>query len=139
MTVSVPDFKMIDIQYFLAPGYNLAKFLRAYGAEDAKSFFPYEYLNSLDQLSSREFPPYTAFWSSLRQVNTLDQDFQKFTNLMQGELGLSETQALRRLGLDEAPRTGVELYNELKEMFVSNSWTMADYLAFYNNLGIYYT
>ena len=137
MTISSPEFKFIDIQFFLAPGYNLSKFLKAYDADDAKSDFPYEYLNSVADLLSNEFPPYDGFYSTLRQVNTLDQEHQHFCGLVQE--GFSEEQALRRMGLEEPPLTGIAKYDDLRLLFTNNNWNMSDYLAFYNNLGIVVT
>lgn len=134
MTISTPTFKMLDIQYFLAPGYNLSKFLKAYNAQGEKSYFPYENLNLVSDLSSTAFPVYEAFYSTLRQVNVLEVELNEYSELIQR--GCTEGEALGRLGLTEIPLTGLAKYNELRGMFNDNGWSMADYLAYYNNLDV---
>ena len=58
--ISTKNLRFLDICNYLAPGYSLDHFLKAYGATTTKSFFPYEYLDSLSKLDVREFPPYQA-------------------------------------------------------------------------------
>ena len=131
MTISTEQFKFLDIQYYLAPGYNLNKFLKAYNAESLKAEFPYEHLNKIADLKSTQFAPYSGFWSSLKQINTLEVESIEFNRLVQ-QLG-SESRALRELGLTEPPETGLQKYTHLSEMFYENKWNFADYLAYYNN------
>ena len=66
----------LDVCYYLPPGYSYAKYLSTYGGTDcegAKSYFPYEYVDSLEKLEE-PLPPYEAFFSALRRGNTLDED-----------------------------------------------------------------
>ena len=66
----------LDVCYYLSPGYSYAKYLSTYGVTDcegAKSYFPYEYVDSLEKLDET-LPPYEAFFSTLRRGNTLDED-----------------------------------------------------------------
>ena len=61
------------------PGYSYAKYLSTYGSNDcegAKSYFPYEYVDSLEKLD-KPLPPYESFFSTLRRGNTLDEDRDK--------------------------------------------------------------
>ena len=70
--IATNNLKFLDICNYLAPTFTLDHFLKAYGAPAAKSYWPYEYFTSLDVLDETEFPPYSAFHSSLKQRNTLE-------------------------------------------------------------------
>ena len=70
--IATESFKFLDLCFYLSPGVSLDGFLRAYGTSVSKAYFPYEYFSSLDILGETEFPPYEAFYSSLKQRNTLE-------------------------------------------------------------------
>ena len=62
--------------YYLPPGYSYAKYLSTCGGtscEGAKSYFPYEYVDSLKKLDE-PLLPYEAFFTTLCRGNTLDED-----------------------------------------------------------------
>ena len=65
MCIATEKLKFLDILNYLAPGFNYAKFLKAYGATEEKGFFPYEYMDSLERLKETQLPPQEAFSSSL--------------------------------------------------------------------------
>ena len=44
--------QFLDIKNFLAPGFSYRKFLIAYGVEQRKFYFPYEFVTNLDKLES---------------------------------------------------------------------------------------
>lgn len=69
--ITTENLKFLDITNFLAAGTCYSDFLKAYNAPSNKSYFPYESFNSLDQLDGRVFPPYEAFYSRLKNTNTL--------------------------------------------------------------------
>ena len=50
-------FKFMDILQFLAPGYNLKSFFKAFGVSEQKGFFPYDYFTHADQLDEATLPP----------------------------------------------------------------------------------
>ena len=52
LTINTDKLKFLDITFYIAPGFSYDTFLRAYKANTTKSFFPYEYLDSFDKLSS---------------------------------------------------------------------------------------
>ena len=58
--IATENLRFLDVLNYLAPGYSLDSFLKAYGASATKSFFPYEFLDDLSKLDVREFPPYQA-------------------------------------------------------------------------------
>ena len=67
--------KFLDVLNYLAPGYSYRHFLKAYGAEDAKGFFPYEWLDRLSKLDHTELPPHEAFYSTLKGTNISPEEY----------------------------------------------------------------
>lgn len=117
----------------MASGVSYDAFLKAYGATVNKSFFPYEYFNSLDKLDSREFPSYVSFYSSLKSKNTLEPSKDEI-------LTEEECNMISRIPSQENPLTNEEIlvigshrYASLQQMFYENQWTFRDFLIFYNN------
>ena len=64
----------LDVCNYIPPGYNYNKYLETYGLiqDGIKSYFPYEYVTSLDKLSEKQLPSYESFYSSLKKANTLE-------------------------------------------------------------------
>jgi G:T-mismatch repair DNA endonuclease (very short patch repair protein) len=75
MCLATRKLTFLDVCNYIAPGYSYSKYLQAYGNDQdgAKSFFPYEYVDSLKKLDDTQLPPYDAFYSSLKGENTLDE------------------------------------------------------------------
>ena len=74
LCIKTPNFKFLDIKNYLAPGFSYRKFLKAYGCDDSKFFFPYEWLDNLSKLETTQIPPHEAFFSHLTQSNiSLDE------------------------------------------------------------------
>ena len=48
--IKTEDLKFMVILQFLAPGYNLKSFFKAFGVSEQKGFFPYDYFTHADQL-----------------------------------------------------------------------------------------
>ena len=69
--IATKTLKFLDMINYLAPGISYDKFLKSQNVAVTKSFFPYEYFDSLQRLNETEFPPYEAFHSSLKGRNTL--------------------------------------------------------------------
>ncbi|KAJ8300475.1 hypothetical protein KUTeg_021994 [Tegillarca granosa] len=67
MCISSPNLKFMDIMQFLAPGTSYSKFLKAYGVEEQKGFFPYEWFDDISKLNHTELPPHDSFYSSLKK------------------------------------------------------------------------
>ena len=72
MVITTEELKFLDIIHYIAPGFSYDMFLKAYGAEQFKTYFPYEYFDSLEKLDSKVFPSYDHFFSSLKGRNTLE-------------------------------------------------------------------
>ena len=67
------SLKFLDILQFLAPGYNLKSFLKAFNANEEKGFFPCDYFTSADQLDETTLPPYYTFYSTIKNCNVLEE------------------------------------------------------------------
>ena len=52
------------------------QFLRAYECEQTKGFFPYEWVDGLDKLNETLLPPHAAFYSSLKNTNITEQEYE---------------------------------------------------------------
>ena len=65
----------LDVTNYLAPGFSCAMFLKAYECPQAKGFFPYEWIDSLDKLDHTYLPPHEAFYSSLNK-DISKEDYQ---------------------------------------------------------------
>ena len=81
--LSTHNFKFIDVSNYLAPGYSYSQFLKAYGCDIQKGYFPYEWFASYDKLEYHTLPPKEAFYSKLTNLNPLEtqQDHDKLLAL----------------------------------------------------------
>ena len=66
----------LDIFNYLAPGYNYATYLKAFLNNECKGHFPYEWMTELRKLSNKRLPPREAFFSSLKNTNISDEEYQ---------------------------------------------------------------
>ena len=136
MVISTEELKFLDVVFYTAPGFSYEAFLRAYGAKGSKSFFPYEYLDSLEKLSSTVFPEYDSFYSSLRNRNTLEPTEKTILSEEEERLiGKTPTKE-NPVTEDEAKVIGLSRYEKLKTTFQERSWSMKDYLMDYNNADV---
>ena len=133
--IKTEHLKFMDILQFLAPGYNLKSFFKAFGVGEQKGFFPYDYFTHADQLDETTPPPYETFYSTIKNCNVLEEDYATFQKLI--NQGKSEQEALQALRLPSKPKTGPENYQWLQQLWDENQWsTFADYLKWYNDLDV---
>ena len=66
MFMSTSDFKFLDIINHLAPGTSYEKWVKAYGCEKGKSWFPYEWFDSPEKLDFEGLPEYKHWYSKLK-------------------------------------------------------------------------
>ena len=66
MCVKTENLKLLEISNYLAPEFNYAQFLKAYGCSEEKGNFPYEWVTTLEKLKHTVLPPKEAFYISLR-------------------------------------------------------------------------
>ncbi len=114
-------FTFLDVCNYLPAGSNYKLFLLAYGAEGAKSYFPYEYCTSFKRLFDT-LPPYDDNgWRTCLRNNShlLEEEHESWVH--HGKVG-------------QEPMTGKEIYKHLQQqMERENLHTLADLLRVYNN------
>ena len=118
----------MDILQFLAPGYYLKSFskafftiscpwillesfFKAFGVTEQKGFFPYDYFTYADQLDEATLPPYETFYSAIKGCNVLEEEYISFQKLV--DQGKSEQEVLQSLRLAATPKTDPENYQWL--------------------------
>ena len=125
----------MDILQFLAPGYDLKSFFKAFGVSEQKGFFPYDYFTHADQLDETTLPPYETFYSTIKNCNILEEEYASFQKLF--DQGKSEQEALQSLRLPAKPKTGPENYQWLQQLWFENQWsTFDDFLKWFNDLDV---
>ena len=80
--IKIEHLKFMDILQFLAPGYNLKSFFKAFGVSEQKGFFPYDYFTHADQLDETTLPPYETFYSIIKGCNVLEEEYVAFQKLL---------------------------------------------------------
>ena len=72
MCTKTKELKFLDMKDYLAAGTSYDQFLKAYGVQVRKLFFPYEFLEKLDYPS---LPSHVAFYSSIKNSNISDEEY----------------------------------------------------------------
>ena len=133
--IKTEHLKFMDILQFLAPGYNLKSFFKAFIVTEQKGFFPYDYFAHAEQLDETTLPPYQTFYSTIKGCNILEEEYAVFQKLL--NQGKSEQEALQTLRLPVKPKIGPENYHWLQHLWTENQWsTFADFLKWYNDLDV---
>ena len=115
-------FIFLDIMQYLAPGFNLDTFMFSPGYDDdnTKSYFPYEYIDSYEKLKETEMLPYDASYSTLKQENVLDAEYQHY---IVHKLGLTRgTQLTDPEQIACAPQSGRAKYRQLQQLWNDHYW-----------------
>ena len=73
--ISTAKLRFLDVKFYLAPGYSYSAYLKAYGIEESKGHFCYEWLTDLDKLKETSLPPKEAFFNSLKNSRISDEDY----------------------------------------------------------------
>ena len=76
MCLKTKFLKLLDISNYVAPGFSYDQFLKAYEGEQTKGYFPYEWVDGLDKLEETSLPPHAAFYSSLKNQNITNEEYQ---------------------------------------------------------------
>ena len=85
---------------------------------DTKSQKVFDIPNKLDE---QQLPLYDDFYSKLKISNPLDKELDDYEKLL--NTGITEEQALKKLGLKTKPPTGMENYNYLKSIWEQQKMT----------------
>ena len=125
------DVQLLDIMKFLGGATTLDSFLKVYKASELKGYFSYVWSDTPNKLDE-QLPSYDDFYSKLKNSNPLDKEFDDYQKLL--NTGITEEQALKKLGLKTKPATGLENYNYLKSIWEQEIMTtFRDFLQWYNN------
>ena len=76
LCIKTNKLRFLDIRHFLAPGFSYAKFLKAYHCEGKTFYFPFEYITSLEILDEEALPPHSVFYSSLKNSNISEKEYE---------------------------------------------------------------
>ena len=126
------DVQLLDIMNFLGGATTLDSFLKAYKASELKGYFPYEWFDTPNKLDEQQLPSYDDFYSKLKNSNPLDKEFDDYQKPL--NTGITEEQALKKLGPKSKPATGLENYNYPKSIWEQEKMTkFCDFLRWYNN------
>ena len=86
-------------------------------------------------MQNTELPPFDAFNSKLRSCNHLEARYTDYVDLLKS--GLTTEQALVKLKLSKPPRTGVENYEYLQQIWKHEQMSsFKDFLRWYNNKNV---
>ena len=103
------DVQLLDVMKFLRGPTTLDSSLKACKASKMKRYFPYEWFDTPNTLDGQQLPSYDNFNSKLKNSNALNKKYDDFQNLL--NTGLTEEQALKKLGPKTKPLMGLENYN----------------------------
>ncbi|KAL9955049.1 hypothetical protein ACROYT_G042653 [Oculina patagonica] len=113
MFLLTPSFRFLDIINYLGPGTSYEKWVKAYGSEAKKSWFPYEWFDTPEKL---DYPGLPDYFICHQPGSACQPWYSKLKNSF--VLKLSEWKACKKLFREKGMRT------------------FADWLRYYNNLDV---
>ena len=93
-------FQLLDIINVLCGATRLDSIWEASKTSERKGYFPYEWFD-YDKRQNTKLPPYVAFYSKLRNCNTLETEYIDYVNLLKNVL--TTEQAVVKLKLSKPP------------------------------------
>ena len=119
--ISNDRLKFLDVCNYLAPGTSYSSFLKAFGIEEQKGYFCYEWFDSVDKLKYKNLPAYNHFYSELKGFNVLEEEILQWEKHQRGP----------------PPKSGIQKYNDLQNIWKEkNMSSFRDFLEWYNNLDV---
>ena len=109
------DVQLLDLLNFLGEATSLESFLKAYKTAETNRFFPYEWFDCPQKMNKSELPPYDAFFSTLRNVNSLEEDYSDYQKLL--SCGLKTEEALSKMKFSKPRPSGEENYQCLLDIW----------------------
>ena len=76
MCFTTKKLKFLDVTN-LAPGFSYDKYMKAYGCEQQKGHFPYEYTDGIGKFEDISLPPQVAFYSRLMNEDISDDEYAR--------------------------------------------------------------
>ena len=84
MFMKTPQLLFLDITNYLSPGITYDKWVKTYGANQTKSWLPYEWFDSADKLDYKGLPPCWCWYSQLRNCFALNpSEFEECKRVFQ--------------------------------------------------------
>ena len=133
MSFEFGDLQLLDSMNFLGGETNLVSFLKAYKTSETKRFFPYGWFDHTDKMQKTELPPYDAFYAKFCIFNPLVAEYNDYVNLL--KIGMTTDEAVVKLKLPKPPRTGVEVYQYLQQIWKQHQMrSFEDFFRWHNNV-----
>lgn len=76
LALKTGSLKFIDISNFIAGDCSYAQFLEAYNCDNAKGFFPHDWMDSLKKLENPSLPPQADFYSWLHNRSITEKEYR---------------------------------------------------------------
>lgn len=76
LCIATECVRFLDVTNFVAPGFSLSDYLKAYNAEDKKFCWVHDRFTSLDILRETEFPQHEDFYSNLKDSNITKEEYE---------------------------------------------------------------
>jgi G:T-mismatch repair DNA endonuclease (very short patch repair protein) len=76
MCFQTDSFRFLDITNFIGPGQSYSSYLTAFGVEESKGFFPYEWFDDLSKLQHPCLPKQEDFYSKLKQEHISTENYR---------------------------------------------------------------
>lgn len=128
--ITTPNLLFLDQMNYLSAKCSYDQFIYNTLHERMKSKLCYEWLDDLQKLEYDSLPDYEHWFSTLKNCNVLDVEWQAFQEYV--KQGLSEEQAIKNLGLHERPKPGREVLQDLRQMFEDKKFgTFKNFVAYY--------
>ena len=132
MSSKFGDVQLLEIKKFLDGSTGLDSLLKAYKTAETKGFFPHDRFDCPQKMNNSELPPYDAFFSKLRNVNPLEEDFSDYQKIL--SCGLKTEEAPSKMKLSKPPPSGEENHQYLLDIWNhENMCTYQEILRWYNN------
>ena len=96
-SLKIGDVQLLGIMNFLDGATSLESFLKAYITAETKGFFPFEWFDCPQKMNNSELPPYDAFFSKLRNVNPLEENYSEYQSLLSSGLKTEEAPSKMKL------------------------------------------
>ncbi len=137
ISICSSKLNFLDVLSFCEGKAPLRSFLRTWGDENVgeKLFFPYSALRNREDLLQDKLPIYGKFYSNLSQSNVLEEEYDKYDQLL--KLGLSKEDVLKKLKLKKRPNSGSKNYAMLLKIWQENKCHyLFKFLLIYNHFDI---
>ena len=119
MFITTPGYRFLDIINYLGPGVNYENWVKAYEAEQEKSWFPHEWFDSPEKLEHEGIPEYRDWYSKLKGKFMLTPEELEECEKQYAEKGMEKFQDWLEHynNLDVSP--GLEALEKMKNFYTN--------------------